>query len=261
MLTLPAIEFLRALAAARARRPPARRPAASRSAASGALTRSVAAVSSRPRFEAVQPVLQVADDVIEADAAEANRRLVLAAGVGDDHDRTLAIEDRAGPGRVLAAEADVDAAGKMRGGELAGSRVSRICAAGPLQRQHQLQRHRVQLARQRLVQRRPLLAVQHRVVGEVGGRVGLIRRHQIDERRLGHRLQRVVRAALLADRRHRLLADRLAAERPGAVGRIDQARVRQRQQLRAQRIVEQRRRDPPPTTRARRADPDGRRRR
>ena len=75
----------------------------------------------------------------------------------------------------------------------AGSRVSRICPPTSLQREQLIQRHRVDFARQRLVQRRPLLAVQHGVVGEVGGRVGLIGGHQIDERRLGHRLQRVVR--------------------------------------------------------------------
>src|SRR3954452_19333923 len=72
----------------------------------------------RPRREGGPGGLQVADDVIETDAAETNRRLVFAAGVGDDDDRPLTIEDGAGPGRVLAAEADVQAAGKVRGGEV-----------------------------------------------------------------------------------------------------------------------------------------------
>ena len=68
-----------------------------------------------------------------------------------------------------------------------------------LERQHALERQRVELARQRLVERRTLLAVQHRVVDEVGWRVGLVGGDEIDERRLAHRLQRIVRSALLAE--------------------------------------------------------------
>ena len=70
------------------------------------------------------PVREIADDVIEADAAEPRRRLVLVSGVGDDHDRVLAAQHRAGPGRVLPAEPDVDAAGQVRGGEL--RRIARV---------------------------------------------------------------------------------------------------------------------------------------
>ena len=66
-----------------------------------------------PRLQASQPVRQIADDVIEADAAEPYRRFLLAARVGDDHDRPLAIEHGAGPRRILSAEADVDAASQM----------------------------------------------------------------------------------------------------------------------------------------------------
>ena len=40
-------------------------------------------------------------------------------------------------------------------------------------------------------------------------------------------------------RRERLLAQRLAAQRAGAVRRVDEAPIGQRQQLRAQRVVEQ----------------------
>ena len=118
------------------------------------------------------------------------------------------------------------------------SRVSRICAP-PRAAPAPIERQRVQLARERLVERRTFLAVQHGVVGEVRRRVGLIGGDQIDERRLGHRLQRVVHAPLLADRGDRLLADRLAAQRAGAVRGIDEAGVGQRQQLRPQRVVEQ----------------------
>ena len=112
--------------------------------------------------------------MIEADAAEPDGGFVLAAGVGDDDDGMLAIEHGAGPGGVLAAEADVDAARQMRRGEFVGSRVSRICAPSTCKRQHRVERQRIHLARQRLVQRGPLLAVQHGVVVEIGRRFGLI---------------------------------------------------------------------------------------
>jgi hypothetical protein len=67
----------------------------------------------------------------------------------------------------------------------------------------------------------------------------LIGRHEIDERRFGHRLQRIVRSSLLADRRDRFLTDRFAAQRSRAVRRIHEARVGQRQQLLLQRVVQQ----------------------
>ena len=70
---------------------------AARSAASGALRRSVDAVRSGARLEAAHALREVADDVIEADAAEPRRRLVLVSRVGDDDDRVLAVEDRARP--------------------------------------------------------------------------------------------------------------------------------------------------------------------
>ena len=56
-------------------------------------------------------------------------------------------------------------------------RIARVehLRADRLQRQHVIERQRVQLARQRFVERRPLLAVQHGVVGEIRRRVGLIR--------------------------------------------------------------------------------------
>ena len=58
-------------------------------------------------------------------------------------------------------------------------------------------------ARERIVERRMFLGVEHRVVGEIRRRVGLIGRDQLDERLAAHRLQRVVRSPLLADRRKR----------------------------------------------------------
>ena len=55
----------------------------------------------------------------------------------------------------------------------------------------------------------------------------------------GHRPQRVVELALLSDRRARLARDVAAAERPGAVRRIDRGRVGERQELLVERVVEQ----------------------
>ena len=120
-----------------------------------------------------------------------------------------------------------------------GSRVSSSCAPRCGELGDRVERERLELARQRVGERRPLLAVEHGVVGEVRRRVGLIGRDQVDERRLGHRLHRVVRTPLLADGRNRFTGDRLAAQRAGAVRRVDEGRIGERQQLAVQRVVQQ----------------------
>jgi hypothetical protein len=74
------------------------------------------------------------------------------------------------------------------------ARIENLRAAG-LQCKHVVERHRVH-ARQRLIQRGPLFAVQHGVIVEVGRSFRLIGRHHLDEGFLAHGLQRVVRAAL-----------------------------------------------------------------
>ena len=158
--------------------------------------------------------------------------------VGDDYDRMLAIEHGSGPGCVLAAEADVDAARQMRRGKFGGIARIENLRASRLQFQHGVERQRVHLAGQSLIQRGPLLAVQHGVIVEVGGSFRLIGGHHLNERFLAHGLQRVVRSPLLAQGGYRFLADRFPAERARAVRRIDQALVRQRQQLGVQRIEE-----------------------
>src|ERR1700724_1655735 len=61
------------------------------------------------RLDALETVLEIADDLIEADQSQPRRRLVLASRVGDDHNRLLAAQHGAGPGGILAAETDVDA--------------------------------------------------------------------------------------------------------------------------------------------------------
>ena len=91
----------------------------------------------------------------------------------------------------------------------------------PLQLEAVLERQRPQLQGQRLGERLPLAAVEHRVVREIRRRIGLIGCHQLDEGFLGEWLKRVVRPALFADRRDRLLRERLPAQRAGAVRRVD----------------------------------------
>ena len=102
-----------------------------------------------------------------------------------------------------------------------------------------IERERLQFLLQYLVEGRMLFRVQHRVVGEIGWRVRLIGRDERDEVCLAHRLERVVRFALLADRRNGLFTDLLAAKRSRAVGRRYQRVVGQRQQLVSSRSIEQ----------------------
>ena len=169
--------------------------------------------------------------MIEADAAEAEGCFALATGVGDDHDRPVATQHASRPGRVLAASPTLMLPARCAAANSAGSRVSSNWAPTCLQGQHVVERQRVHFASQRLVERGPLLAVQNGIVGEVGRRVRLVGGDQVDESLFGHRLERVVRSPLLADCRDRFLAQRLAAERSGAVRRVDQAGIGQRQQL------------------------------
>ena len=111
------------------------------------------------RVEAAQAVLQVADDVVEADATEANGGFFFAAGRRDDDDGIFSIENRSGPSGVLAAEADVDAAFEMSGGELGGiARVENLRVGG-LQTQNCVERQRIQALFEGLIERGPLFAI------------------------------------------------------------------------------------------------------
>ena len=106
------------------------------------------------------------------------------------------IEDRAGPGRVLPAEADVLAAGQMRRGELRRlARVEDLRARRAAASSTWSSVSGFSPSASDCVQRRTLLGVQHGVVDEVRRRVGLIGGDQLDERLAAHRLQRVVRLA------------------------------------------------------------------
>ena len=70
--------------------------------------------------------------MVETDAAEAHRGFILTAGRGDDDDGMVMIQDRSGPGGVLAVEADIDAAGEMSGAKFIGlASVKNLRALGP----------------------------------------------------------------------------------------------------------------------------------
>jgi len=154
----------------------------------------------------------------------------------DDDDRLGRVEYRACPCSVLAAETDVDAAGEMRGREL--SRIARVenLRTRALRGKQLIERQWLELACQRLIERGPLAAVQHRVVGEVRGCLGLVGRDEVDERRLAHGTQRVVGAPLVANGRDRVLRQRLAAQRAGTVRRVHQGGVWKREQFAMKRV-------------------------
>ncbi len=154
----------------------------------------------------------------------------------DDDDGLGGVEDRARPRGVLAAEADVDAVRKVRGCELRRIASVEHLRAGRLHGEYLVKPERLHFARQSLIKRRPLAAIQHGIVCEVRWRLRLVGGDEIDECALRHRPQRVIHAPLVANRRHGFLRDRLAAQRAGTVRRIYQRGVRQGQQLPVERV-------------------------
>ena len=139
---------------------------------------------------------------------------------------------------ILAAQSDIDAAGDVPLGVLC--RIAHIqnlrsCIA---QAQNLLEFHRLQHLFERLVQRGPLARVEDGVEREVRRRVRLIGGDKSREFLLRHRLQCVVEAPLIAQRRHRIRGKILAAQRARAVRRVHERLIRQRQQLVVQRIVQ-----------------------
>src|SRR4029077_5477434 len=146
-------------------------------------------------------------NVIEADASQPDGGFRFASGVGNNYDRILAMQNRAGPSGVLTAQADVDAARKMRGGKfLRITRVQDLRASG-LELQEAIEFERLQLALQRFIERRTLFAVQHGVVDKIGRSLGLVSGNQLYEGVFAHGLKGVVQAALLTQRRNSFLAD------------------------------------------------------
>ncbi len=89
-----------------------------------------------------------------------------------------------------------------------------------------------------LIERGALFAIEDGVVGEVVGGFGLIGGDDLNERVFGHRLERVVDAALFADGGDGFFADGFAAERAGAVGGIDEAGVGERKKFVVEGFVE-----------------------
>ncbi len=165
--------------------------------------------------------MQVALDVIEADAAQAQGGFLLASRLGNDHDGLGAVEHGAGPSGVLAAEPDVDAAGQVTLGVLGGiANVEdlRACIAHP---QDFIELDRVVNLFEIVVQCGALAGVENRVVSEVRGRVGLVGGNETDKFLFRHGLQGVIQSPLIAERRDRVGRKLLPAERAGAVGRVN----------------------------------------
>lgn len=191
------------------------------------------------RFETGHSLLEITGDVIETNATETDGGFGLARGIGDNHDGFIVSEDGAGPGGVLAVQADVDAAGKMRGGEL--FRVARVedLRAGVLQIENAIEFERLQTAIESFVERGTFFAIEYGVVDKIRRRIGLVGGDEFDESLARHRLECVVKTALFADGRNGFLADGFAAERASAVSGIDEAGVGKREKFGLKGIVEE----------------------
>ena len=164
--------------------------------------------------------VQITGHIVEADAAEPCGCLRFSSRRGDNDDRACVIEKGACPGGVLAAKADVDAASQVSWSEVARvAHVERLRAVAIIARTTS-SGNGFNPALEDVVECLVFFRVQHRVVGEVRRRIGLVGCDQLDELVLAHRLQRVVRRTLLSDRRHGLFADLLSAQRSRAVCRI-----------------------------------------
>ena len=153
-----------------------------------------------------------------------------------DDDGLAGADDVTGVLREAAVEADVDRPGQMarrerlrRAGVEDDGAVSHDSARGP----------RVQGDRR-------LLVVEQVTISAVGvGREGEVERrhrlalgHGLDEVFLGHGLQGVVGGPLLPDGRADRVGHRLAARRPGAMGRVHEGGIGKREELIVHRAVE-----------------------
>src|SRR6202050_2638108 len=143
----------------------------------------------------------------------------------------------AGPGGELATQADVDAATQMAPCEAVGLAYIQDLRTLLGATQKFLQSHAPQNLQQIVLECGTLARVENGVVREIGRSVRLIRAHDLNELFARHGPQRIVVATLLAQRRDRLRRNVFAAQRTGAVRWIYKRRIRQRQQLRLQRVV------------------------
>ncbi len=179
--------------------------------------------------EGVDGMFERAEDAIEADAGQADLRFGLVAGRCHQHDRRLWRHHLAGVLGEAAAQADVDRATQVPGGE--GHVLAGIDHDGPVVLVGEHLAHREARNVDVLGEEIAQFAVAVRGEREVqrGHRLSL--GDGFDELVFAHRSERVVGATLLADRRHRLGRQVLAARRAGAVGREHLRRVGQREQL------------------------------
>ena len=119
----------------------------------------------------------------------------------------------------------------------AGSRTSRNLGARVAHPENFVEIDGMQNLFEIVVQRGALARIEDGVVGEIGGSVGLVGGHQTNEIFLRHGLQGVIQSPLIAQRRDGIGGKLLAAERAGAMGRINQRLVGKREQLVVQRVV------------------------
>jgi hypothetical protein len=114
--------------------------------------------------------------VIETDAAQAQGGFLLAARLGNDHDGFGAVEDRARPGGVLAAESYVDASGEVALGVLGGLADVQNLSPVVSHPQDFGEIDGMENLFEILVQRGALAGVENGVIGEVRRSVGLVGR-------------------------------------------------------------------------------------
>ena len=149
-----------------------------------------------------------------------------------------AVEHRARPGGVLPAQSDVDAAGQVTLGVLGGVTHVEDLSAVVSHSKNLVQIDGLQNLFEILVERGALAGIEDRIVSEVGRSIRLVRRDKTNEFLLRHRLQGVIQAPLISERRDGVGGKLLAAERAGAMGGIDQRLVGKRQQFVVQRVIQ-----------------------
>src|SRR5207302_94423 len=103
-------------------------------------------------IECLHGPLEVSDDAIEPDPAQPGGCLELAAGFGDQHDGSLAVEDRPAPGRERSPKPDVQCAEQVGALEL--GRVAAVEQLGARfsETDYPLERQRLKLSLERLVE-------------------------------------------------------------------------------------------------------------
>ncbi len=120
----------------------------------------------------------------------------------------------------------------------AASRTSRSCAPASPMRRTSSSSIGWRTCFEGFFERGALAGVEDGVVGEVGRGVGLVGGDDADELLLGHGLEGVVEAALIAECGDGVGGEVFAAERAGAVGGVDEGFVGKREELVVERVVE-----------------------